>query len=140
MEIMERANEARQTFMRDRLEHRLDEAVRDNSKLRDENERLRTEMHRDEEDRKRMWSTIEKTAKTRKPSKLRSLLMLLIAGGAAYVAGTKAGRERYDQLRAWFDQMRGRAVDVQGGLQTGGDRISNAVRSTVEDVTDAARA
>lgn len=112
MELMERANEARQTFMRDRLEHRLDEAVRDNHKLRDENERMRTEIHRDDEDRKRMWSTIEKTTKTRRPSRLRALLMLLIAGGAAYVAGAKAGRERYDQLRAWFDQMRGRAEDV----------------------------
>jgi hypothetical protein len=80
------------------------------------------------------------TTKKRKPSRFRSLMLLLIAGGAAYVAGAKAGRERYDQLRAWFGQMRGRAEDVQGGLQTGGDRISTAVRSTVEDVTDAARA
>lgn len=139
MDLIERANEARHTFARDRLEHRLDDAVRDNHTLREENDRLRNELHRDEEDRKRMWSTIEKS-RTRKPSRLRSVAVLLIAAGAAYVAGSKAGRERYDQLRAWFDQMRGRAVDVQGGLQTGSDRISNAVRSTVEDVTDAARA
>lgn len=139
MDLKERANDARQTFMRDRIEHRLDEAMLDNHKLRDENDRLRGEIHRDEEDRKQMWSTIEKSSK-RKPARMRSMLMLLIAGGAAYIAGTKAGRERYDQLRGWFDQMRGRAVDVQGGLQTGGDRISKAVRSTVEDVSDAASA
>jgi hypothetical protein len=33
-------------------------------------------------------------------------LPLLIAGGIGYVLGAKAGRERYEQLRAQFDKVR----------------------------------
>ena len=33
-------------------------------------------------------------------------LPLLIAGGIGYVLGTKAGRERYEQLRSAYDKVR----------------------------------
>jgi hypothetical protein len=33
-------------------------------------------------------------------------LPLLVAGGIGYVLGAKAGRERYEQLRAQFDKVR----------------------------------
>jgi hypothetical protein len=33
-------------------------------------------------------------------------LPLLIAGGIGYVLGAKAGRERYEQLRAQFDKVK----------------------------------
>jgi hypothetical protein len=33
-------------------------------------------------------------------------LPLLIAGGVGYVLGTKAGRERYEQLRSQFDRVK----------------------------------
>jgi hypothetical protein len=33
-------------------------------------------------------------------------LPLLIAGGIGYVLGTKAGRERYEQMRSTFDKVK----------------------------------
>lgn len=33
-------------------------------------------------------------------------LLVLIAGGVGYVLGTKAGRERYEQMRSTFDKVK----------------------------------
>ena len=40
--------------------------------------------------------------------------------GAGYVLGAKAGRQRYEQIRRWFDQARGRAREA---ADTAVDRI-----------------
>lgn len=137
MDLMERANEARRTYTRDRLEHRLDHAERDNRQLRDENDALRTGMRREEEERKRLWSALEKVSR-RKGARLRAPLLLGIGAGVAYIAGTKAGRERYEQLQGWLDGARDRAAKVQGEIESSSVRASNAVRSTVRDATDMA--
>jgi hypothetical protein len=34
-------------------------------------------------------------------------MMVLVAGGVGYVFGTKAGRERYEQLRQTFNKVKG---------------------------------
>ncbi len=39
------------------------------------------------------------------------LLRLVIVGGTAYVFGTKAGRERYEQIRTWASSMKDRFGD-----------------------------
>jgi hypothetical protein len=33
-------------------------------------------------------------------------LLLLVAGGVGYVLGTRAGRERYEQMRAAYDKVK----------------------------------
>jgi hypothetical protein len=33
-------------------------------------------------------------------------LLILVAGGVGYVLGTKAGRERYEQMRSAFDKVK----------------------------------
>ncbi len=137
MDLIERASEARRTYARDRLEHRLDDAERDNRQLREENDSLRTGMRREEEERKRLWSALEKDSR-RRGSRLRAPLVLGIAAGVAYIAGTKAGRERYEQLQGWLDGARDRAAKVQGEIESGSARASNAVRSTARDATDMA--
>jgi hypothetical protein len=50
-----------------------------------------------------------KTKVTAKPRG--GLLRLVIVGGTAYVFGTKAGRDRYEQLRAWASSMKDRLAD-----------------------------
>ena len=43
-------------------------------------------------------------------------LLVLIAGGIGYVLGTKAGRERYDQIRGTFNKVKDPASVEPTGL------------------------
>ncbi len=55
--------------------------------------------------------------KTKVTAKPRSgLLRLIVVGGAAYVFGTKAGRERYDQISAWAVSTKRRLTARSQGL------------------------
>ncbi len=87
-------------------------------RLDEENERLRTElrMTRSQLDRERdrqqdvldglNRASERKTKITAKPRG--GVLRLVVVGGAAYVFGTKAGRERYEQIRSWSSKMMAR--------------------------------
>ncbi len=55
--------------------------------------------------------------------------------GLGYVLGTKAGRERYEQIRAAASRMR-RVPIVAKPLDRAGERVSDAVRAQGERVTD----
>ena len=42
------------------------------------------------------------TTSSNKPHRIRMFLLMAITAGGAYVAGTKAGRERYKEMKAWL--------------------------------------
>jgi hypothetical protein len=44
-------------------------------------------------------------------------MWLGVGASAAYVYGAKAGRGRYDQIVAWYRQMRGKATELQTEAQ-----------------------
>jgi hypothetical protein len=144
MDLMERTNERRRTFMKDRLEHKLDDAMRDRVRLEEANDRLQAELERDAKERDQMWAALEKGMRPQ-TSRLRRLMVLGVGAGAAYVVGAKAGRERYDQIMAWLDRTRGRATELQTDAQravsqqaekvTG--QIANRVESTTARTSDA---
>jgi hypothetical protein len=95
-------------------------------RLDEENDRLRTELRMTksqlERERDRQQDVLDalnraserKTKVTAKPRG--GLLRLVIVGGTAYVFGTKAGRERYEQLRGWFSSMKDRMKDPLVGV------------------------
>jgi hypothetical protein len=97
-------------------------------RLDEENDRLRTELRMTksqlERERDRQQDVLDalnraserKTKVTAKPRG--GLLRLVIVGGTAYVFGTKAGRERYEQLRGWFSSMTDRMKDPLAGADT----------------------
>ena len=92
-------------------ESRLDKASTDNERLRAENQVLRGELDRAGKDRRRFLDALERAQATpRQPKKhrVRRVMTLALAAGGAYVAGTKAGRERYEQIRSWWDRARER--------------------------------
>ncbi len=90
-------------------------------RLDEENDRLRTELRMTtsqlERERDRQQDVLDalnraserKTKVTAKPRG--GLLRLVIVGGTAYVFGTKAGRDRYEQMRTWFSSMKDRLTD-----------------------------
>ena len=55
-----------------------------------------------------------KTKVTAKPRG--GLLRLIVVGGAAYIFGTKAGRERFDQISAWAVSTKDRLTARSQGL------------------------
>lgn len=64
-------------------------------------------------------------------------LMLLVAGGVGYVLGTRAGRERYEQIR----QMAGRVKEdprVQEKAQQAADMAKEKAPVVKDKVTSAA--
>lgn len=132
MDLMERTNDRRRTFMKDRLEHKLDDTMRDKVRLEQANELLKEELERDQRDRDRMWSALEKGMRPQR-SRFRRFMVLGVGVGAAYLAGTKAGRSRYEEILAWWDGMRGRATELQSDAQ-------RVVSSKAEELTGQAQA
>jgi hypothetical protein len=142
MDLMERTNERRRSIQKDRLEHKLDDAIRENVRLEQANGLLREELERDERERDHMWAALGKGARPRR-SRLRRVMVLSIGVGAAYVAGAKAGRARYDQIMSWWERTRGRAKELQDGAQrtvtskanemgAKAERMTNDVADTIE--------
>ena len=120
MDLMERANDRRRVLMRDRIEHKLDDALRDNVRLEQANELLKAELEREDRERDHIWSALDKGSRGRRGSgRIRRIVVLGAGVGTAYVIGAKAGRGRYDELVAWWDRMRGRA-DRDAGRHAAG--------------------
>lgn len=88
--------------------------------LDDENHRLRTELNsmqstleRERADRLEILDALKGKPKTVVKKKRGGLLRMAVIGGGAYVLGSRAGRERYEQIVDWAKQMkdRGQAKD-----------------------------
>ena len=60
---------------------------------------------------------------------------ILIGVGIGYVLGTRAGRERYEQIRAGASKVR-RFPLVARPLDAAGQKVSDIVRAGGEQVTD----
>jgi hypothetical protein len=138
MELMERANDKRRMYQRDRLEHKLEDTLRDNTRLEQANDLLKAELEREDRERDHIWSAVEKSVggNRRRGSRLRSVMVLGAGVGAAYVVGAKAGRGRYDEIIAWWDRMRGRATEMQEDMQrtvaAKASDVSDEVAGTIE--------
>lgn len=97
-------------------------------RLDEENDRLRTELRMTksqlERERDRQQDVLDalnraserKTKVTAKPRG--GLLRLVIVSGAAYIFGTKAGRERYEQIKTWSLAMKDRLTHPQDHVDT----------------------
>ena len=107
MEIKDRAISARDSFTRKRLEHKLDGVREDNTELSVENKALEERSRQDREELDRILGALERVTEKGKRHRVRSLAALAVAAGGAYVMGAKAGRERFDQIKGWWQRARG---------------------------------
>jgi hypothetical protein len=99
MQLMDRTpSDVRDSLRRRRLDAKVRSAEVGSEALRSENRVLREQLMREH-------SALEMAlTPRRKPHRIRRLATLGVAAAGAYVAGTKAGRERYDQLRTWISR------------------------------------
>jgi hypothetical protein len=62
------------------------------------------------------------------------MLRVLAIGGAAYVLGAKAGKERYEQIKDWFSLMRERAAGAeQEAMSSMTDTSQTNAQSTMKE-------
>ena len=90
---------------------RLDEEA---DGLRTELRMTKSELERERDRQQDVLDALNRASerKTKVTAKPRGgLLRLVIVGGTAYVFGTKAGRDRYEQIRGWFSSMNNRFGD-----------------------------
>ena len=151
MDLKDRTMALAESVKNRRTQGRDDRMERDIERLRVENDALKEQIDRDRDRLSKVLGSLEsKAAKTgAKPHRLRRLFTLTAAAGGAYVVGAKAGRERYDQIRQWWSQMRGRGpvsdapdavqewVDKAGSaLEDAGARASEAIQTASQEATD----
>lgn len=144
------------TIVKDRARSKMNEARLDsardvNDRLKTENSILKEELDRTRSERERALETLERFATPPKAKakkhRVRRFLTLTTAAGAAYVVGAKAGRERYEQIRTWLDERMGRngKTDWQEGAQDMAYRASDQVEemgerasNRIQDIGDTA--
>jgi len=124
------------------VERRMSDGRR--RRLRHKLEATHDELEREREARRALADVLENIEGRRRS---RGILRLLIVGGAAYLLGSRAGRERYDavmrkvgEIRASMqqrmDDMRATAMDT---AQRVPDAMTDAARSIKQDVAETAR-
>jgi hypothetical protein len=100
---------------------RVDRLDEENDRLRTELRMTRSQLERERHRERDVLDALNRASerKTKVTAKPRGgLLRLVVVGGAAYVLGTKAGRERYEQIRTWVSSMSDRVADRRHGVDT----------------------
>jgi hypothetical protein len=132
MEIKDRAISARESINRKRLENKLDDARQVNARLDAENRALHDESGRERGEIERLLAALEglsagttSTTSTTQPKpkrhRLRRTMTLAVAAGGAYVMGAKAGRERFEQIKDWWQRTSSK------GMRAKDDTIEEAL-------------
>jgi hypothetical protein len=108
MNVKDKAGKMTQMAAARMREAKLESATERNERLRMKNELLSEELKQERVERDRILEALEKVGSQKKTHKMRGFFMLSTAAAAAYVLGSKAGTERYEQLRSWWTDMRQR--------------------------------
>jgi hypothetical protein len=99
-----------------RLQHKLDA--------------LHDELDREREARRALTDAM--SGKSR-GTRGRGIVRVLLIGGGAYILGTRAGRERYDQMTGWIRDFRDRATTTGKAVQDEAVQTAGQVRDVAVD-------
>jgi len=94
-------------------------------------EALHDELDREREARRALTDAMSAGDRGKKRS--HGLVRILLIGGGAYVLGTRAGRERYDQMTGWIRGMRDRAMTTGKAMQDEAVQTAGQVRDVAVD-------
>ena len=115
-------------------ESRMDKFDRENDRLKHEVRMLRDDLREERGSLERALDALKRdehvTVHTKTPKRRGRLLRTIVIGGGAYVLGTRAGRERYDQI---VEKARGLSTSARDRA-TGGSRSWES--STPADATE----
>lgn len=144
MNVKDKAGKMTQMAASRVREAKLENATERNDRLRMKNEVLSEELKQERAERDRILEALEKVGSLKKTHKMRGFFMLSAAATAAYVMGSKAGTERYDQIRSWWNDLRqrsngntdawaGQARETASQASQGMTRMGDQASSTIQE-------
>jgi hypothetical protein len=107
---------------------RINSLDRQNMRLRDEVALLKTKLEDERTETEDLKDALRTSPKVVKVKKRTGFLRVVVIGGAAYVLGTRAGRERYDQLVEWVRSLRSK-------MERNADEVATDVETTASQMT-----
>ena len=93
-------------------------------------EALHDELDREREARRALTDAMSAGGRNKRSH---GLVRILLIGGGAYVLGTRAGRERYDQLTGWIRGIGDRAKTTGKAVQDEAVQTASQVRDVAVD-------
>jgi G3E family GTPase len=144
MNVKDKAGKMTQMAASRMREAKLESATERNERLRMKNELLSEELKQERSERDRILEALEKVGSQKKTHRMRGFFMLSTAAAAAYVMGSKAGTERYEQLRSWWNDLRqrgngnmdawaGQARETASQASQGMTRTGEQTASTIQE-------
>jgi hypothetical protein len=134
MEITDRIGHVKDQVQQHRLEDRLERTQRENVSLRAESDALKE----DRRDISKRLTAIERTAGSRpKRHWLRRFATVATVAGGSYMLGAKAGRQRYEDIRAWLDRVTHKGREAAGDLRAQAGDIAEEASVVSSRVSDA---
>ena len=115
--VVERVNDLGEKARERRMETRLDKVDRENDRLKGEVKLLRDDLHEERGSLQHALDALkaqETVTVVKKPRRTSRLLRTAVIGGGAYLLGTRAGRERYDQIMARVNSAKSGVKDRMG--------------------------
>jgi len=137
MEITDKMEHVRDQVRQHRADEKLDHLQRENLRLETESRMLRGERDDERGELARLMDSLERSSQVRSKHRLRRLVTLGGVAVAGYVMGAKAGRERYDDIRAYVEKAMAAGRSAFRGAR---DRTDDAIESALvvsERVSDA---
>jgi hypothetical protein len=116
------------------MERRMSDGRR--RRLRDKLDSTNEELEREREARRALAEVLEKIDHRRRS---RGFLRLVIIGGGAYLLGTRAGRERYDQIMAKVGEARQSLMQRMEGMRSKAMETAQKVPDAVSEATQSFR-
>ena len=118
-----------------RVAKRADRLHEENDRLRTQLDVTRSELDHERDLEREMLDLLNKAAErtTNVTAKTKGgLLQMATVAAVAYVFGTKAGHERYEQMRSWLSEMKGRMADAASSGDGDLSRMDSATDPTME--------
>jgi len=107
---------------------RINSLDRRNMRLRDEVSQLKTQLEDERSETEDLKEALRSSPKVVNVKKRSGFLRVLVIGGAAYLLGTRAGHERYDQIVEWVRSMRTK-------MERKADEVASDVEATASQVS-----
>jgi len=112
-----------------RLHGKVEDLSEENVRLRAQVDMLSGDLKHERDEHEQLLDLLKARPSKVKVKRRGGLLRLVAIGGAAYILGAKAGKERYERIRGWFAGMQERAAGAS-------EEAMSSVTEAISPATD----